>query len=243
VRADTVDTNAKGKDPYAYVGDSPENKGDPTGHDGWNLWDTAAAIAVVAATVAVVAIAVAAAPVIATVAAGVAVGFLMATASDYVVNGCQLPRNDQEWNSWGLDAIIGEIGGAAAGLIPVGEIVPDAGYMEAYQDEKLGLDYGKFNTTLRAVGWNTGTTILGGAVITGTRVGYNRIYHTSPSTLLPRSGVGSGYYIAKMTSIYSERAIYAYSYNSPAPLNTSYEYGVEQTYLWQKLMTIREYHY
>jgi len=32
VRADTVDTNAGGMDPYAYVGDSPENKGDPTGH-------------------------------------------------------------------------------------------------------------------------------------------------------------------------------------------------------------------
>ena len=40
VRADTVDTNAGGKDPYAYVGDSPENKGDPTGHDG-SWWQTA----------------------------------------------------------------------------------------------------------------------------------------------------------------------------------------------------------
>lgn len=33
VRADTVETNAQGMDGYAYVGDSPETKGDPTGHD------------------------------------------------------------------------------------------------------------------------------------------------------------------------------------------------------------------
>jgi len=32
VRADTVDTNAKGIDPFAYVGDSPEGRTDPTGH-------------------------------------------------------------------------------------------------------------------------------------------------------------------------------------------------------------------
>ncbi len=42
VRADTVDTNASGMDPYAYVGDSPENKADPTGHDGGNLGDPVA---------------------------------------------------------------------------------------------------------------------------------------------------------------------------------------------------------
>src|SRR5260370_848485 len=33
-RADTVETNADGMDPYAYVGDNPETKDDPTGHRG-----------------------------------------------------------------------------------------------------------------------------------------------------------------------------------------------------------------
>jgi RHS repeat-associated protein len=38
VRADTTLTNATGMDPYAYVGDSPESKNDPTGHwgDPWS---------------------------------------------------------------------------------------------------------------------------------------------------------------------------------------------------------------
>lgn len=31
-RADTVETNAGGMDPYAYVGDNPESKNDPSGH-------------------------------------------------------------------------------------------------------------------------------------------------------------------------------------------------------------------
>jgi RHS repeat-associated protein len=31
-RADTVQTNAQGMDPYAYVGDSPLGKTDPSGH-------------------------------------------------------------------------------------------------------------------------------------------------------------------------------------------------------------------
>jgi len=48
VRADTAQNNAGGMDPYAYVGDSPENKADPTGHryadvvtDGLNYATTA----------------------------------------------------------------------------------------------------------------------------------------------------------------------------------------------------------
>jgi len=48
VRADTVQNNAGGKYPYAYVGDSPENGTDPTGHryadvvtDGLNYTTTA----------------------------------------------------------------------------------------------------------------------------------------------------------------------------------------------------------
>jgi len=56
VRADTVDTNAGGKDPYAYVGDSPENKADPTGHDGWGIFATIAIAVAVVGVVAVVAV-------------------------------------------------------------------------------------------------------------------------------------------------------------------------------------------
>jgi len=35
VRADTTQTNAGGMDPYAYVGENPETRDDPTGHDWW----------------------------------------------------------------------------------------------------------------------------------------------------------------------------------------------------------------
>ncbi|HVB24546.1 MAG TPA: RHS repeat-associated core domain-containing protein [Ktedonobacteraceae bacterium] len=51
VRADTVQNNAGGKDPYAYVGDSPEGRTDPTGHC-WP-WCTALIGAVVGAAVSV----------------------------------------------------------------------------------------------------------------------------------------------------------------------------------------------
>lgn len=39
MRADTVQSNADGMDPYAYVGDNPESKTDPTGHDSGVLGD------------------------------------------------------------------------------------------------------------------------------------------------------------------------------------------------------------
>ena len=75
VRADTVQNNAGGMDPYAYVGDSPENKADPTGHDG-SWWQTALTITAIAVVVVVVvAVVVVAAPVVvaaAATAAGVA---------------------------------------------------------------------------------------------------------------------------------------------------------------------------
>src|SRR6266700_3942811 len=62
VRADTTQTNAGGMDPYAYVGNNPEAKNDPTGHDGWQ---TALIIgAIVAVVIVVVVVAVVAAPVI-----------------------------------------------------------------------------------------------------------------------------------------------------------------------------------
>ncbi len=61
-RADTTQTNAGGMDPYAYVGNNPETKNDPTGHDGWQ---TALIIgAIVAVVIVVVVVAVVAAPVI-----------------------------------------------------------------------------------------------------------------------------------------------------------------------------------
>ena len=66
--ADTVESNANGMDPYAYVEDNPLIKIDPTGHWGW--FAIAAAVFVAAA---VVTVAVIAAPVVTPVMAAVAV--------------------------------------------------------------------------------------------------------------------------------------------------------------------------
>lgn len=38
ISADTVQGNPQGLDPYTYVGDNPETKNDPTGHDGSDWW-------------------------------------------------------------------------------------------------------------------------------------------------------------------------------------------------------------
>src|SRR6266568_3324546 len=52
VRADTTQTNAGGMDPYAYVGDNPETKDDPTGHDGWTqAWNVVTSVLNTANTV------------------------------------------------------------------------------------------------------------------------------------------------------------------------------------------------
>ncbi len=51
-RADTTQTNAGGMDPYAYVGDNPETKDDPTGHDGWTqAWNVVTSVLNTANTV------------------------------------------------------------------------------------------------------------------------------------------------------------------------------------------------
>jgi len=44
-RADTQQNNASGMDPYAYVGNNPETKDDPTGHDGWTqAWNVVTSV-------------------------------------------------------------------------------------------------------------------------------------------------------------------------------------------------------
>ena len=45
VRADTTQTNAGGMDPYAYVGENPETRDDPTGHDWWTqAWNVVTSV-------------------------------------------------------------------------------------------------------------------------------------------------------------------------------------------------------
>jgi RHS repeat-associated protein len=84
-RADTVQTNAQGMDPYAYVGDSPIGKTDPSGHSG-SWWQTALVVAAVVAVVAVVVVvAVVAAPVVLVAAATAAEVAGTAVAADGAV--------------------------------------------------------------------------------------------------------------------------------------------------------------
>jgi len=85
VRSDTVQDNATGMDPYAYVGDNPESKNDPTGHWGWDMQTVLTVAAVVAVVAVVIVVAVVAAPVV--LAAAATAGEIAATtaAADGVV--------------------------------------------------------------------------------------------------------------------------------------------------------------
>jgi len=83
--ADTVQSNASGMDPYAYVGDDPVGRTDPSGHDG-SWWQTALTITAIAVVVAViVVVAVVAAPVVIAAAATAAEVAATAVAADGAV--------------------------------------------------------------------------------------------------------------------------------------------------------------
>jgi len=100
VRADTTETNAGGMDPYAYVGDNPESKNDPTGHC-WPLC-TMLAGAIAGAVI------------------GAGISAISQAVSGHGVN----------WGEVGKAAIVGAISGGIAGLAgpgaPVAEILGTA---------------------------------------------------------------------------------------------------------------------
>src|SRR5258708_21436184 len=130
LRADTMENNARGMDPYAYVGDNRETKNDPTGHWG-SLFDWATAIAVTAVVAAVVLVAVAASPILVGIAAGVALGYAAAVATSFLLNG--LPRTQHDWDTLGKDAFIGEVlGGLGGGYNGVGAVVAAEDEVETY---------------------------------------------------------------------------------------------------------------
>jgi RHS repeat-associated protein len=114
--ADTVQSNLQGFDPYAYVGNNPETKNDPTGLFGV-LFGIATGLAAVGLAVALTAMFVPMAPVIVGLAAGVAVGYALSVGLDYIQNGFQLPTTDRQWNQWGQDALFAEVEDGIAGAV------------------------------------------------------------------------------------------------------------------------------
>src|SRR6266699_6276003 len=100
VRADTTQTNAGGMDPYAYVGNNPEGRNDPSGHC-WP-WCTMLAGAIAGAVI------------------GAGISAVSQAVSGHGVN----------WGEVGKAAIVGAISGGIAGLAgpgaPVAEILGTA---------------------------------------------------------------------------------------------------------------------
>jgi RHS repeat-associated protein len=129
--ADTVQSNLKGFDPYAYVGENPETVTDPTGRDpGWYgtlatlgilAGATIAAVGITALAVAAVVTAPAWVPVAATIAVGVGVGVASAGIESFF--SYTYSHGDNVWNDprafddWGKQALVAEgIGGLFGGL-------------------------------------------------------------------------------------------------------------------------------
>ena len=86
VRADNVQDNASGSDPYAYVGDNPETRNDPSGHC-WPLC---------------------------TMIIGAIVGAVVSVAVTVVSNAVQ--GKPTSWGEVAQSAVVGAVSGAVAGL-------------------------------------------------------------------------------------------------------------------------------
>ncbi len=133
VRADTMQNNERGMDPYAYVGDNPETKSDPTGHWMWAALAvrllavvTIAAVIVVTAPVTVPVITATVVAVAVATWAGETVGVYHSLFYQYVLHPDPNRTHDQSADLLGIDALgdglTGTIGasGLYTGLIGFG---------------------------------------------------------------------------------------------------------------------------
>ncbi len=121
---DTVQGNAQGMDPYAYVEGNPETRTDPTGQDGCGFWCMATGVlttvAIATAVVGVGILVAATAPVSLTVgviALGVAGGILGGEAGSYInyeISYPGTPSNDKDLNRAVFKG--GIVGGIIGGL-------------------------------------------------------------------------------------------------------------------------------
>jgi RHS repeat-associated protein len=130
VSPDSVQGNAQGMDPYAYVEGNPETRTDPTGHWGW----FAVGMAITVAALAVVTVATCGVDVPILLAAGagaVAAGGIAGLVWGGVTTVAQAAQGDTSeslsdaMDTVGEDMIVGEIGGAlafGASLIPFGAL-------------------------------------------------------------------------------------------------------------------------
>ncbi|MGB8345406.1 MAG: RHS repeat-associated core domain-containing protein [Ktedonobacteraceae bacterium] len=174
--ADTVQSNANGMDPYAYVIDDPVGKTDPSGHGGW-LFNLATGIAIAAVAVAIVGIAVGAAPIIVTVAAGVAIGYGTTVAVNYIQNGYRMPQSQQDWNRWGLEALGGEFVGGFSGLLSGPLTVPADAEETDIWGEEIANDNARMNTSLK--------TVAVQLAIAGVTIGTSVAIHVAEPLVVP----------------------------------------------------------